>query len=112
MAIRHVTRIFRFAARLSERTFSAEEVVNVAITLTGTKSRVIITREDQERLMGWYIATAPSLQHVLSLKREDLRAAPDHYAVQAMLWIFERFNWPRVSEEILSKNQTRIFSGR
>jgi hypothetical protein len=111
VAIQFVTRVFRFAARLAERAFDpADEMVNVAIALSKTKDRVLVTRDDPERLMGWYIASSPSLEHTWCIKREELKAEADRFAVQAMHWIFERFNWPRVTEELLAKNQARLFS--
>lgn len=111
MAIRLVTRVFRFGARLAERACDpTEETINVAITLTGTKDRVLVTRDDPERMMGWYIASAPSLEHTWHCKREELQTAPDRLAVQSLLWIFERFNWPRVTEGAISTNQARLFS--
>jgi hypothetical protein len=113
VAVHLVTRMFRFAAKLSARAFDPnEEAVKIAMTLTRTKGRVLITRDDPGRMMGWYISSAKELENTWSLRREELCADPDGHAVRALVWFFERFNWPRVTGDLIASNQVGQFSRR
>jgi len=111
VAIRVITHVFRFAGRLADKAFDpGDGVVEVTIRLTDTRDRVLVTRDDPARLEDCYRATADELENTWRCERERLRTQPDRLAVEAAHWFFERFNWPRASEDVLSNVQARIFS--
>jgi hypothetical protein len=112
VTIRTITHVHRFAANLADKAFDPGDAkVEVSIRLTGTCDRVLITWDDVRRLKGCYRATEPVLEHTWSYPREDLRSTPERFAIKAVNWFFERFGWQDVSPEILSRIQSRIFSG-
>lgn len=111
VAIRTLTHIFRFAAALADRAFdSGDGTVEVTFHVTGTRDRVLITWNDPRRLRACCRATEPNLDNTWRCPREELRYAPDGFAVQAAVWLFERFNWHDVSPEVLMRIQQTRFS--
>jgi hypothetical protein len=112
VAIRTLTHIFRFAASLAERAFDpGDGTVEITISLTGARDRVLTTWDDIRRLRECYRATEPTLEHTWRCPRDDLRRVPDDFARTAALWFFERFGWHEVSAEVLSRIQSRLFPG-
>lgn len=112
VATRFITHAFRFAARLAEKVIDPDEpTATVAVTLTDTRDRVLITRDDTSRMDGWYVASAPSLEHAWDCDRGELLTNPDGHAVKAALWFFERFNWVNATEELVARTQARVFTG-
>jgi hypothetical protein len=112
VAIRTFTHIFRFAASLAEKAFDpGDGTVEVTISLTATRDRVLMTWNDPQRLMDCYRATEPALEHTWRCPRDDLRREPDDFARTAAVWFFERFGWHEVSAEVLLRLQSRLSAG-
>ena len=112
VAIRTLTHVFRFAASLAEKAFDlGDGTVEISISLTGTRDRVLATWDDIRRLRECYRATEPTLEYTWRCARDDLRRAPDELRQAAALWFFERFGWHDVSAESLLRIQSRLFPG-
>jgi hypothetical protein len=113
VGIRTLTHIFRFAAGLAEKAFDpGDGTVEVAIRVTGTRDRVLITWTDVERLLRCYRATSPSLENTWRCPSQELQRGADEVAIKAAVWFFERFNWPDVSAETLTRIQKARFAAR
>jgi hypothetical protein len=111
VAIRTFTHVFRFAANLAEQAFApGEGVAELTIGLTGTRDRILVTRNDLRRLRECYRATEQELQNTWRCPREELSRVPDDFARRAALWFFERFGCHEASADFVSAIQSRIFS--
>ena len=111
VAIRTLTHVYRFAANLAGKAFApGDGVVEVTVCLTGTRDRVLMAWNDIRRLRDCYRATEPTLENTWRCPREELRSAPDGFAIKAAVWFFERFGWHEVSAEGLSQIQRSRFS--
>jgi hypothetical protein len=110
-ATRALTHAFRFAASLADKAFDpGEGTVEVSVCVTGTCDRVLITWDDPERLMECCRAFAPNLEHTWPCPSQELRSAPDDFALKAAIWLFERFNWHDVSAEVVTRIQKKQFA--
>jgi hypothetical protein len=109
VAINTFTLIHRFAAQLTARAYDPNDgAVHLAIKLTGTADRILLTGNDLKRMRSCCRATQPELANGWHHRRDELLAKPDELALQAAAWFFERFNWREVSVEGLSRIQRRI----
>jgi hypothetical protein len=99
-AFRFVAYAYRYAARLAKHGFGDDGGgIQINLGLTGTKQRVLITRNDPARLEALYHSTATELEMTWSHTRERLIQDPDDLAADALLWFFERFNWGSATKE-------------
>jgi hypothetical protein len=114
VAIRTITHIFRFAAKLAKKVFDpSETATEIAIRLTGTRDRVLFTTDDPRRLQGCFRAIEAALENNWSCKPKELGRDPDHLARRAARWFLERFGGgDAVSDQVLSSIQSRLFSSR
>jgi hypothetical protein len=111
VAIRTITHIFRFAAKLAERAFDpGDGAVDVSVRLNGTRDRALMTWTDIHRFLDCYTAAELALENAWHCPRAQLLADPDAFALTAAGWFFERFGWHEESEGLLPKVQKRIFS--
>jgi hypothetical protein len=111
VVIRTLTHIFRFAAGLADKSFDpGDGTVEVLIRILGTRDRVLMTWDDPRRLRQCYRASAASLENIWRCPRDELRRAPDGFAIKAAVWLFERFNWLDVSAGGLRRIQEARFA--
>jgi hypothetical protein len=111
VAIRTITHVFRFAARLAERAFDpCDGTVEVAVRLNGTAGRAMIRWGEPRSMERCYQAFVPALENTWKCKREVLLAGPDAFACTACTWFFERFGWQEESPDQLARMQEGIFS--
>jgi hypothetical protein len=111
VGVRTLTHVFRFAAALADKAFDpGDGTVEVAIRVTGTRDRVLITWDNLWRLRECRRATAPNLEYTWHCPSQELRSAPDGFAIKAAVWLFERFNWHDVSADVLTQLQKARFA--
>jgi len=82
---------FLFIKRFYER-FAQEEVIHVAITLTGIKDRRLIST-GEGFLAGGHLSRESELLLEDDYSVSELRASAEEVAIKVVVTIFELFNW-------------------
>jgi hypothetical protein len=105
------TEIFEFAARLATRGVLSP-AIQLVVGLHDCEGRRVISWNRGRYLSGDYICTEESIIHSLSMDVEDLVARSRDAALDAAVFVLERFNWATPPTGILAEEQAKLLERR
>ena len=104
-----VTEVFEFASRLCQRGVH-EGTVIIDIRIRGARGFGIIPEADRE-WSEYYALGSDDVGHAWTIESADLVAATSQHALDATLWVFDRFGWPNPPREIIARDQEKFLKG-
>jgi len=111
IAVYTVTEIFEFASRLATRGLLAP-AAEISITLHGMEGRKLFFWNNPERaLYDDYISQISEIPFSRTFEEAEVRSRSTELALEAIFWIFERFNWT-APKEVLAEDQSRLLERR
>jgi hypothetical protein len=105
------TEIFEFAARLATRGLLSPSC-EIMVGLHDCEGRRVISWEPGRYLSGDYISTQDSITYERSFDVEELVAHPQEAALDATVYVLERFNWATPPTGILAEEQAKLVERR
>ena len=103
-----VTELFEFLARLIGQQVY-KEGVNVKITLSKTNNRKLtILDPGRTRLWGDYIARISEIIFEKEYVEQEIKEKSKDLALDAIVFIFQRFNWNNPPIEVIKSDQKRL----
>jgi len=84
----------------------------ISITLYGMEGRKLFFWNNPERaLFDDYISQISEIPFSRTFEEAEVRSRSTELALEAILWIFERFNWT-APKEVLAEDQSRLLERR
>lgn len=110
--IYEITEVFEFLSRLARENLY-DEGVKVSISLHNTENRKL-RMEDPMRgfLLDEYKTALKEISFSKTYNKEDLITKPQELALEAIVYIFDRFNWHRPPIEVFKKDQDTLINRR
>jgi hypothetical protein len=105
------TELFEFAARLAARGLLAPSC-EVGVGLHDCKGRRIISWDPGRYLSGDYVCTEDTITYARSFDVEELIAHSREAALDATIFVLERFNWATPASGILAEEQAKLVERR
>lgn len=105
-----ITEYLEFAARLCESGAYAGPL-GITIGLHGIDGYVLTT----EPMRAWWLdhqCSSPDLSHTWNTTSSDLIETRSSFALDIMVWFFERFGWTEASAKVLQDEQQRFLAGK
>ena len=106
----NVTEVFEFATRLCQVGLY-KGVVTIGIGIKGIKG-FVLSMDTNRVWHSYYAAGEDNIANSWSIKGEDLIAESSDYALSAVHWFFERFNWLSFKKELLKQDQENFLKRR
>jgi hypothetical protein len=106
--IYELTEIFEFLSRLAQIGLY-DEGTRVSITLNNTKGRKLVTSADRW-LWDEYITDMENIPFEHEYSKEELITKSKDLALEAIVHIFERFNWPNIPIDVIKSDQEKLLS--
>ena len=105
-----LTEIYEFATRLA-----AKEALGlgalVSITLFGTEGRELIAEPGRWPVRS-YVCQLPKIEYNAHPTTADLLSGAGNLAVEAAVYLFERFNWTNPPKSLFTQEQAKLLEGR
>lgn len=102
-----LTEIYEFAARLASRGVLSP-AAELTISWSGLKGRVLVPWTVDRYLPPDFICQCDKLDYPDKASESDFLTRSTELALDAAIYIFERFGWYNPSREILSMDQRRL----
>lgn len=103
-ALYSFTEIFEFAGRLAKKGVFGDSVI-IFIEMLGIRNHVLFFWDYLPKLHNCYFPTENKLKKSIVLGTNDLIQKSSKYALETMLWFFERFQWYEPPEKLLKEEQ-------
>lgn len=102
--------IFELASRLvlKEVLYSG---ARISITWNGLQGRHLVFWNISRHLSDEYIATTDTLTYEREFQAEELVRGPDDGAIDAALWLFERFGWQKPPRSVFVADLRQLRGG-
>ena len=105
-----LTEIFEFASRLAKRNLF-EESLKILVILHGMKNRRLVTTEIRRSLSDNYLCRIENITLNREIAVDEIITARNELAVDAMCYVFERFNWREPPRRVLEEEQGKLLKG-
>lgn len=106
-----ITEIFEFASRLvSKKVLSPG--IGISIGLIGAKGRELFFWNQARLLRQRCVSSVENITFARTYDEAQLLGHSAKHALDAVCWIFERFNWVPVPREILVEDQKKLLERR
>ncbi len=102
-----ITEIFEFATRLAQKA-NFGDFVSITIQMVEVKDRVLFTSDHARDFSRPYVARESTLSKEWSLRTEQLLSESSEFALNAVEWFFERFQWMEPPRQVLADAQRRL----
>jgi hypothetical protein len=106
-----ITEIFEFAARLAEKNVF-DPSLKITLDLFGMENRQLFFWNPAPKLFRAYVSSVNHIPVVKTLTVEELLANAPRLALDATLYIFERFNWDQPARGTLEEEQKKLLERR
>jgi hypothetical protein len=104
------TEIFEFAARLAAKELLSPSAV-ISVELHGCDGRQVISW-DRGRYLRNHVSAEPAIRVSRVASDSALLAESPHFAIEASMFVFERFNWMDAPTGMLEEEQARLLERR
>jgi len=98
------TEIYEFAARLAEKGIF-DEALSLNVELHGMQNRKLIRFESWRPMFEDHRCAIETLPYQKIISVDEILGGASDLALDHVLWVFERFNWRRITKEILKEDQ-------
>jgi len=107
-----ITEIFEFGSRLIQRGAIDKRIV-LEIMLKNVKGRTLFFWDRMRTLFGAYTAQIDDVEApIINLGVDEFLTKYKELALDNSVEVFEQFNWPDVSREVLKKDQGKFMQQR
>jgi len=106
-----VTEIYEFAARLASKDILSTEA-EISIKLVGMDGRQLFFWSRSRYLSMDYICRIPEITFFKTYQISDLLTSASEFALDATVYIFERFNWTFIPRSLLAEEQKKLLERR
>lgn len=108
-----ITEIYEFAARLASKKVIPYRL-SVEIELHGMKDRTLVLTDPMRApLLELYTCKVDSLpQPARVVSTAELLERSSEFALESIIWFFERFNWRDIPTDILRNDQRKLLERR
>ena len=106
-----ITEIFQFISRLISKEILIPKV-EVTIGLYDMKDRQLFFGEQSRYLRKAYISNIPEIIFNKTYISEQVLTSAAELAMEATIWVFERFNWLHYSKVIFPEEQKKFLEKR
>ena len=106
-----VTEIFEFAARLASKNILSPKA-EISIKLVGMDGRQLFCWSRSRYLSMDYICRIPEITFFETYQISDLLTSAREFALDATVYIFERFNWTFIPRSLLAEEQKKLLERR
>lgn len=110
-AVYQITEIFEFLSRLAKK-----GVYNnggeIRLGLSGTAGRELVVDHGRAPLFGRYAATVDKIEFVRRFTFEEAAEHSKDLAIEAMTYLFQRFNWKNLPIDVFRNDQQKLLEGR
>ncbi len=106
------TEIYEFAARLAAKGFFGNSL-SISVELHKMKGRTLfLTDPARGPLHGDYTSRIDDISFQKTIPVEAMLASPSDFALENLLYFFERFNWDRIPIDVLKNDQRQLLEQR
>jgi hypothetical protein len=106
------TEIYEFAARLAAKGIFGHSM-HVSVELHNMRDRpLLITNPRRGSLHGNYICHIDEIAFTKTIPVEALLAKSSEFALENIVYFFERFNWDRMPIEVIKNDQRQLLERR
>ncbi len=106
-----ISEIYEFASRLAQRGVMDPEC-EIQIDLTDTQERELVFWTIDRFLSGRYVSQLEKISFHATHSQDELVAKSAEFALDAAIYVFERFNWNNPPREVLAEDQRRLLERR
>jgi hypothetical protein len=106
-----LTEIYEFASRLGAKGILGDSC-EIQITLSNTMNRELRTQDALRPFFEEYKTTLPEIPRSVSLTTTNLMARSAELSLEHTVWLYQRFNWDDVQEEIFKEDQRKLLDKR
>jgi hypothetical protein len=107
-----LTEVYEFLTRLT-RSGVYPEGAEVSLSLHGTKGRKLWMDDRRRMPLSWeYKTQAETIRYEKKYGADEIAASAKDMALDVMLYVFERFEWYRVSRDVLVEARDRLLARR
>jgi hypothetical protein len=104
------TEIFEFLSRLAKSGLY-DDGVKVSLTLYKTKGRMLTTSPERF-LFAEYVTDLDSISFERECSKEEMVTGSKELALEAIVHLFERFNWQNIPVDAIKSDQERLLTRR